>query len=134
MTIPIPASLVIHLPAVGGDGSSVATPPRGRNHLSYRAALVAARLQHTRTTEDMTAVLLDAYPAVGHASAFSLANYMMHVRRGVHATDAESDSMYNAIRMWTCLGLYGDEMEAISEEWFMMREIMRSVGLQSRHI
>jgi hypothetical protein len=116
------------LPAMDG---AIATPPRGRNHLSYRAALTAARLNHTRSTDDMTAIILESYPAVGHASASSLATYMTHVRMGVHITDAESISMYNAIRMWTCLGLYGDEMEAISEEWFMMREIMRSVGLQS---
>jgi hypothetical protein len=126
MTLPIPTITVMPaIPLV----RPTEIPRNGRNRLSYLAALTTARLSHTRTTEEMTAILLKEYPGIGPTSASTLVNYMQHVRQGTSITSADSTAMFNAIRMWACLGMYGAEMDVHNDEWFMLREIMSSIGL-----
>jgi hypothetical protein len=86
-------------------------------------------MKHARTHADMSALIREAHPNIGGNAVHTLASYAEHVRDGKTFSEAENTAVFNAIRMWACVGLYGHTMDTEDEEWFMCHDIMRRFGL-----
>jgi hypothetical protein len=82
-----------------------------------------------RTNEEFTAAILQNSPHIGHMAASTLAVYLMHTRSGTVFTEAQTTAMFNAIKLCACLGLYGEEMDGHSDEWYILQTIMHNVGI-----
>jgi hypothetical protein len=100
----------------------------GQQRISYKAALTAGRLAHTRNQNEMKCVIEASHPSLGCDAASTLAMYLHHVRHDTSFSQVQKQGIFNTIRLYACLGLYGREMDE-NEEWRMLKQTMRHVGV-----